>query len=351
MYVVNARPQSQSGGLGRYAREISKRLTATNVKFIAPSGPEPGLIRGLLWEQLALPRYVGRRDVLWSPANLGPVRVRNQVVTVHDMAVFDHPEWFSQGIRLGFRAVLPVLAGSVRYIVTDSDFSKDRLLAHFPIDPEKVVVIYPGVGRLVDASHPRGETMATTRAANSTRAASRAPYVIAYGPSDPRKNLQTLLDAWSYVVQEIPDVELAIVGEASSRIFSGNELATETPRIRYTGYLEEAELAELYSGASLFAYPSLYEGFGLPPLEAMLYGVPSVVSDIPVFHEVYGESVRFVDPNDPSAIARGIIDIIVCPTAREQLMETFDATVRQYSWDQAGEAVRRVLDRVDGGVT
>ncbi len=347
MYVVNARSFSQPGGLGRYTREIGKRLATANTKFIAPARPECGSLGGLLWEQFALPRHVGPHDVLWSPANLGPIRVRNQVVTIHDMAVFDHPEWFSQGVRRGVGALLPRLVRSVRYVITVSGFSKERLLAHFDIDPEQVVVVYPGVGRLVGADCAEDGTIATDDATASNGAHSRVPYAIAYGPRDPRKNLRTLIDAWSYVGQEVPDLELTVVGQPSSRTFARNTLANGAPGIRWAGYLQDSELADLYSGASLFVYPSLYEGFGLPPLEAMLYGVPSVVSDIPVLREVYGESVRYVDPYDPVDVARGIIETVRCSSARDQLVKTFAATVRKYSWDRAGEAVCGILDRVD----
>ena len=349
MYVVNARLLLQPGGLGRYSREIIKCLHTPDIKVVAPSKPEYGSIRGQLWEQLTLPRYVGPHDVLWSPANLGPVRVHNQVVTIHDMAVLDHPEWFSPGVQMAFRIVVPRLVRSVEYVITDSAFSKDRLLAHFAIDPDKVIVIYPGVSTLTGANGSDDAVSSPIDARHSKTACSDCPYAIAYGLSDPRKNLGTLLEAWSYVVRDVPDLELAIVGGPSSRTFSRSASTREGPRIRYTGYLEDSELADLYSGASLFIYPSLYEGFGLPPLEAMLYGVPSVVSDIPVLREVYGESVSYVDPYDPTDVARGVIETVVCGSAREELLKTFEVTLGKYSWDRAGEAVRGVLDRVSTG--
>ncbi len=349
MYVVNARLLFQPGGLGRYSREISKRLNTRDMKLVAPSRPEYGSLRGQLWEQLKLPRHVGRYDVLWSPANLGPVRVHNQVVTIHDMAVLDHPEWFSQGVRMVFRSVVPWLVRSVAYVITDSAFSKDRLLAHFGIDPNKVIVIYPGASRLGGVNRSDAVTSSPIGARHSKSARCRAPYAIAYGLCDPRKNLGTLIEAWRYVVRDVPDLELAIVGAPSSRTFSRNASTRGAPRIRYTGYLEDSALADLYAGASLFIYPSLYEGFGLPPLEAMLYGVPSVVSDIPVLREVYGDSVSYVDPYDPTDVARGVIETVVCGSAREQLIKTFERTVRNYSWDRTSAAVRAVLDRVGAG--
>ena len=142
--VVNGRFLSQPvTGVQRYAIEVTRRLEG-RIRFAKPRMAGRGAA-GHVWEQLVLPRYLTPGDLLWSPANTGPVRVPSQVVTIHDLSVIDHPEWFGRRFAAWYRWLLPRLARTVRVVLTDSEFSKSRIRSEFGLPELRVIVVQPGV--------------------------------------------------------------------------------------------------------------------------------------------------------------------------------------------------------------
>jgi glycosyltransferase involved in cell wall biosynthesis len=337
LLVVNGRCLTlRPTGMERYAREVLARLPLSTTMAVSPNRPLYGL-RGYLWEQAMLPRHVSGRDLLWSPANSGPLRVKNQVVTIHDMAVFDHGEWFSSSVRLTYRCMLPLLAARARHVVTDSEFSKRRIVRHLKVAPEKVSVIYPGVTR------PALRVDGTDAV---PRSGSGAPYAIAYGGNNPRKNVARLIEAWRLLGGRLPELRLKIYGGASS-VFKGAAAAVSGTSVDILGYVPDAELTRLYKDASVLVYPSLYEGFGLPPLEAMAFGVPTVISDIAVFRETYDGAAEFVDPYDPVDIARGVASVVTDGALRARLVLASSHLVGHYGWERTAERLMHLMQEID----
>jgi glycosyltransferase involved in cell wall biosynthesis len=321
-------------GIERYGREMLDRLPPETTSAVVPGRALYGL-GGHTWEQLVLPGRIPSGALLWSPANWGPVRVQHQILTLHDVAVLDHPEWFSARVRVLHRVLQPRLAATVQHVITDSEFSKSRIAAHFGLDEGAVTVVYPGVGVGLDGVRdPEPGPPDRVR-----------PYVLANAGRDPRKNLLRLVDAWELARPSLPEFTLKVFG-ADSSVFARQHLSSVPEGIELLGYVDDDELNRLYRGASAFAYPSLYEGFGLPPLEAMARGVPVIVSDIPVFREVVGDAALLVDPLDPAEIAAGILEVVTDSQLRARLAAASKAAVARYSWDAAATALMNVVTDV-----
>lgn len=344
IYLNSRSSELQYTGIERYASEIIKRISADHVKTISPRRPTYG-IPGLLWEQLVLPRQIGRNDILWSPGNLGPLSLANQVLTIHDLGPIDHPEWYDLKVSGLYRTILPRLINKVAHIITDSEFSKQRILAKYKTDRSKISVVYPGVEHTDDSTRQAWLEQSATR---STPAPDR-PYILMYGSNNPRKNIKVVLDSMQELNQIVPDLLLIVVGRLTT-LFKQDRPSSTTNNVKIIGYVDDEILADLYRNAAAFVYPSKYEGFGLPPLEAMRYGTVSVVSDIPVMREVYGNSVTYVDHNDVESVTNGIVAVITESDQRAQLRLNHKSILEKYSWDRSACGVYSILNSIHNEV-
>lgn len=348
-------------GVQRYAFELTRALLGALAKHgrrlvvLAPGGaldpkasqlpviPGKSRLRGYAWEQLELPRMM--REVggalLWSPANVGPLLVREQLLTIHDAAVFAHPEWFDWRFALANRLFLPRLAHRVRHVVTDSWFSAGELARHGVVPADRVTVIPAGVSPPVTAED------AVTQ--EPPPAAREGPYILSVGSLEPRKNLARLLAAWA-VAQgrpELADFTLVIVGTSQWLFRDARFPRAATPRLRFAGYLSDEELTRYYRYAQAVVYVPLYEGFGLPPLEAMAARVPVLVSDIPALREVCGDAALYRSPWSEADIADGLREIIVNTSLRARLRELGAARRAELTWDRAAEQLGALIERLE----
>lgn len=308
----------------RYAQEIASRLPSDIVREVVPRYVGGG-VKGYIWEQLALPVTLQKNDVLWSPANLGPITVRRQILSLHDIASLDHPEWFAPSVTKMYRFMLPMLASRVKDIVTVSEFSRSRIISKLNISEHKVHIIHPGVSEKFfhnDASGGKHHRTLPYR------------YAVAYGGSDPRKNTSLIFDAWRRIAKRDLSLHLCIFG-AESNLFGTHKHVTKVENIHFLGYVEDDELPKIYQGAEMLIYPSLYEGFGLPVLEAMAAGIPVIASDIPVFRELYYGSAMLVNPFDAAELAEAIELIVTNSNVHHGLVEAGRICARRYSYDSA----------------
>lgn len=326
-------------GMERYAREIVTRMDPATVRLVMPRRTLHGL-GGQAWEQMVLPRRMNAHEVLWSPANTGPVGYHPQVVTVHDLAVFDHPEWFRRRVRLAYAGVVGRLIRDADLITTPSDFTRTRVIARFNVDRRRVRVVRGGVSSvwLWPAMEPmdrRGPTEALAKL-EDTR------FGLAVGGDDPRKNVGRLVKAWEAVRRVESDVDLVLLGSPARRVFVGSEMARAT-WIHHLGTVTDFELDSLYRKAAVLVYPSLYEGFGLPPLEALARGTPVVISDLPALRENVIGSGCFVDPWDSDSIATGVIRVLQA-TRSTSCLESGNVG----TWEDAALDMADILDTVAG---
>jgi glycosyltransferase involved in cell wall biosynthesis len=322
-------------GVQRYVSNLLPLMPA-ELQSVTPPVPLQG-IRGHLWEQFWLPTQL-RKRWLWSPGNTGPLGVTRQILTIHDMASLDHPEWFEDKFGLWYRALLPRLIRRVRSIITVSQFSKERIVALSRIQTARVHVIPNGVDRSFRPASPEMISVALARF-NLTR-----PYLLFVGSLEPRKNLQALLRAWR--LGQFHGANLAIVG-AGSHVFPDMKLHSIPANVSLLGCVPDDLLPALYSGAKGFVYPSVYEGFGLPSLEALSCGCPVAISDIPAHRETFGNIASYFDPYDVEQLSDALESLLrLTGPERDTLVQQGIRHAASYDWAKAAEATWRVLEGV-----
>lgn len=336
--VANTRIlRSPLTGVQRYTLELLSRF-GDRVTQVAPRRKLDGVL-GHTWEQFFLPSQVSR-SLLWSPSNTGPLAVKRQVITIHDVVPMDHPEWLTSKFAIWYRLLLPGLAKRVTHIITVSEFTKQRVIETLRVPQEKISVIYNGVDSRF-APCP-GEDTAKVRA---TLGLPSDRYMLSLGSLEPRKNLHSLLQAWDQVLPDLPqDLWLVVTGaKGKSLVFGNFSLEKLPPRVFLTGHVNDEYLPALYSGALLSAYLSLYEGFGLPPLEAMACGTPVVTSDTGAIPEVVGEAAIRVNPYDVEAIAWGIRHVLEDSVLRENLRRKGLERAKRFTWERTAKLTWEVL--------
>ena len=335
--------RSQAAGLTgvqRYAQRLCASL-GDSIETVHPSRPLLGL-RGHLWEQTVLPMRSGRR-LLWSPTNTGPLKVRRQVLTVHDVASIDHPEWFDAKFAAWYRWLTPRLVKRVARVITISEFSRQRLAAVTKSDPEQIAVIPPGVD---ERFYPRQSDEIV--AIKEKLAIPSENYVLSLGSLEPRKNLPRLMEAWPRCVQRIGgEVSLVVAGAPGRRnVFREIKLEHELPQVHTVGFVDDEDLPALYSGAMALVYPSMYEGFGLPVLEAMACGTVPIAGNSTSLPEVVGDAGVLADVLDVEAIAHAVVSVVEDSCLRDELRMRAIARSKLFSWDRAAQLTSRIFNQV-----
>jgi glycosyltransferase involved in cell wall biosynthesis len=322
--VVNGRFRTRpTSGVERFAENVTTRLTVPTRISRPPRALSRGAL-GHIWEQVLLPLNLSREATLWSPCNFGPVTVRRQIVTVHDLAPCDHPEWFSRPYRAWFNLLVPLLTRRARAVTTVSPFTRDRLAHRFGLDPAAVRVLPNGCELSAES---------TPHAPPQTEDA----YVLAVGSVDPRKNLDGIHRAVARARLRHPTLRLVVTGDASTRVFT-RQPQRASGLDWFAGQVPDKELASLYAGARCLVYPSFYEGFGLPPLEAMALGTRVVASRLAPIEEVCGPVAVYVDPWDPDDIARGIEHVLdESDHERAAALAEGRARALSYTWGRTAE--------------
>jgi glycosyltransferase involved in cell wall biosynthesis len=289
-----------------------------------------GLRRELAYFPVQLPRRARRLrlDVLHCPAPLAPLRSTvPTVVTVHDILGLDHPEWFTRALALHSRLVLtPVLRRAVCVLVP-STHTRDRLVARLGVAPERMRLAPLGV----DPQFSPGEPAPRLR----ERFGLEGPYLLTVGTLQPRKNVETALRAFERLVAAGADQRLALVGGRGWRDDALAERIRRSPaaeRIVVTGRVSDDEHVGLYRAADCFVYPSRYEGFGLPPLEAMACGTAVISSNRTSLPEVVGDAALLVEPEDVDAIERALSDLLSSPDLRTELVDRGRRRAAEFSW-------------------
>lgn len=296
--------------------------------------------RGVLWEQLALPFAVGGRTLLLSLCNIGPLFKRQQVLMIHDAAVFDLPEGYSAKFRLWYRFAFALLKRNVRHILTVSAFSKERIVARLGVAPERVSVVPPGVDHF--------DRLDSDYSVLKRLDVSYDGFVLIVGSLAPGKNLARMLEAIALLERERSDLTFVIVGGQNVKVFGSTVRREQVPakNIIWAGYVSDGELKALYENAACFVFPSLYEGFGLPPLEAMYCGCPVIVSREASLPEVCGDAARYCDAHSAEDIAANIAQLMDDIDQRRDMRVKGRAHAQQYRWDASAARLLRVLRQI-----
>ncbi|WP_158559343.1 glycosyltransferase family 4 protein [Deminuibacter soli] len=350
VYINGKFTSQKMTGVQRYAAEITGQLLPQgNSRLVVPPdnllqqvyqlqpAEVAGTKGGVYWEQVQLPAYLRnkRKPLLLNLCNIAPLLYGNKITCVHDVSYALNPQFYSKGFYYYYKLMMPRIIKGSRHIVTVSNFSKEALMRLYKLPDSGVTVIPNAASRALDA----------IAAGKTLQPPIDRPYFLFVGSMDPRKNLLLLLEA--YVQAGISNVDLLIVG-GKFRAFSEKnagemEQYQQNPQIHFYGAATDEVLAACYQHAQALVIPSLYEGFGLPLVEAFKFGCPVLASDIPVFREVAETHATYFDPYNKNAF----VEVLraAAGSVKPNMLAASEFVARKYSWEKSGKMMRQLLER------
>lgn len=299
-----------------------------------------------LWEQVYLPLVLRRHkiDVYHGPNHILPcISNTGMVLTIHDMIAFS--KWYKPISRFRVQRLLKTSAKRAHKIITVSENSKRDIIKILGVPEEKVKVIYNGIDDVYEPiDDKRGLDFVKTRYGITSR------FILHVGSLNPRKNIPRLIDAYNMLPAEIlKEYELVIVGKKSwkaDKIFAKTKKLGLEDRVIFTGFVADSDLPLLMNAADLLAFPSLYEGFGIPPLEAMACGTPVVASNTSSIPEVVGDAALLFDPYNVEEIANAMYRALTNEQLRDELRQKGFKRAKQFSWEKAARETLAVYEGV-----
>jgi glycosyltransferase involved in cell wall biosynthesis len=345
VWTVNGRFTTQKlTGVQRYAQEIvremdvilkqDERLTQQlQMQLVVPPGDKmiPSMDRitlkatkfgtGHLWDQLVLPWY--QKHGVLSLGNFGPLLASNHVVCIHDANTFIFPESYSRTFATFYKVFLPVIAHRARKVATVSEFSAGMLVRHGVCSKEKLFIVYNG--------HEHALRWDASRADQRLINLSNRRYVLLLGSQAKHKNVDVVLSGAPAL--DAAGVDVVVVGGASG-IFANGAREIRGGNIFYTGYVTDDELAALFENAMCFAFPSKTEGFGTPPLEAMVRGCPVICADAASLPEVGGDAILYANPDKPAEWTARILSLANSEELRTELVAKGKERAKMFSWKE-----------------
>lgn len=348
--AINGRFLTQGlTGVQRFAKEIVLALDAmleehpdVQCELLCPRAAERlplnhivqrrvGFWGGQAWEQCELPWYA-RGATLVNLCNLGPLITARQCVVMHDAAVFGAPDGYTVLFRTWYRFAQRLLARRAARLATVSHFSASELEKHLDVKKDGIVVIENAVDHLERVGR---DPLILDRLDLRGRS-----FLLAVGSQNPNKNTQRLTEAVARLGNAMP---LVLVGGANASVFAAEMPLSQSSTVITAGYVSDEALASLMEAASLFVFPSLYEGFGIPPLEAMWCGCPVAVSRIPAVVEACGDAALYFDPLDVEQMAEVISGAQRSPESRSALIDAGRRRSRARHWRGQAENLLNVV--------
>lgn len=291
-----------------------------------------------------------RLDVFHGPANVLPLTYRGaSVVTIHDLAIYSHPEWFPGHQGFATKVLVPKSVQKAQTVIAVSRSTKDSLVSRFKTPPEKIHVVYEGVQAKVGKDL---SVASSWEELNDQFSLEGAPYVLFLGTIEPRKNLVRLVQAFNEVLAKNPRLQnhqLIIAGMRGWKYEDVMREISKSPfghRIKMIGYVSHADKLQLLRNAKLFVFPSLWEGFGLPVVEAMALGTPVVTSSVSSLPEIVGRSAVTVNPESVHAIAKGIASVLTSPARQKKLRTLGKRRAKKFTWETAAEETMKVYMKI-----
>lgn len=358
--------QYTRSGVGIYVEQLLNHLPParpqwdyvlyTNKPYAANGLPRVQPIAGYfpysrwVWEQFKLPGIIAQSqvDLCHFMNNSAPVRCTvPYAITIHDASLFLFSRYHPRSRLLALRLLLPQVARRAQAVITVSQASRQELITILRLSPEKVHVVH-------SAASQEFRPLRDPEPQDRLRQKYHLPlkYVLYVGTIEPRKNLLRLIAAFGRTQADHPDCHLVLAGPdgwmMNGALDKETIEANLTGKVHYLGYVPQVDLPGIYSLATLFAFPSLHEGFGLPLLEAMACGVPVLTSDCSAMPEVSGAAAHLVDPNSVESMADGLNDLLNSAARREWLVEQGFARAQQFSWEQTAQETAVIYEQLLG---
>jgi glycosyltransferase involved in cell wall biosynthesis len=322
----------------------------SNVQIVSCPLKMGGHLRNHLWEQYSLPRLAVKYgiDILHSPANMAPLFYGGaSLVHIHDLCFVVNPQWYSYMFHTVYNVVIPRLARKATRVVTNSNNSRNDLLQFCRLDAKKVNLVYWAVDDIFSNHSP------TTEVSANSIEGEMIPddYILYVGSMEPRKNIPTLIEAYEKMRTDNPNIKtkLVLIG-GESPLFADVRLKIKkyTDDVVFKGFVNDQMLVEYYRRATVVAYPSLYEGFGLPPLEAMASGVPVVTSNTSSIPEVVGDAALMISPYDHNQLATTLAKVINDSDLRRFLSQRGIEQVRRFNWYRVARNILGIYSEIYG---
>lgn len=364
---VDARPlrENQTSGIPRYVRCLLSRLSKIDKKneyvlyahkeFTFDEAPQftkryGALTRyGSVWMQAELPFWLKRDgiDMFWGTQHVLPLAMDNKiksVLTVHDLVHYVFPETMKPMNLYINKLVIPPSIKKTNAIMADSAWTLLDVKKYLNPSAKIMEVVHLGVG---ENFYPRNADEAREKIRKKFNLP--APFLLTLGTFEPRKNIKSIFKALSFIFEKIPH-HFAIVGQKgwkNQEIIQQMSASQFADRIHFLGYVSDEDIPDVYSAADMFIFPSLYEGFGFPLLEAMSFGVPVIASNVSSIPEVVGEAAHLVNPLRPEEIAEGILRICNEPDYRKQLIHRGIKQSARFSWDKTAQMTLELFQKME----
>lgn len=345
MFVVNGRFLTQKAtGVHRYAFEICNKLHELGVDFYVavPKNIHPdykfkfrtvecGSFETHLWEQISLPYYLKKQGspLLISFSGCGPLNYSNQIITIHDVSHERHPEWFSKNYCRFYGFMMPRIGKKAHAVLTVSEFSKQEIIETLHIPGDKIHVIHSNVPF---HNIPSAQEILDYKIPKDTE-----KYILTVSSMDPRKNFIRLVEAFNNI--EDKSIKLYIIGMQFKAFNTPDLQKLIGKNVVLPGYIDDEALQNMYQNALFSIYPSRYEGFGLPPLESMTFGCPTIISDIPALREVSEDAGLYTDPMDVDDMTAKMNLLINDSELRQELRVKGLEQIKKYSWEKSAKQV------------
>ncbi len=291
----------------------------------------------LSWEMICYPP-----DLLFVPAHVIPlVHPHRTLVTIHDLGYRYFPDAHPWQQRYYLDISTRWNARKATHILADSQATREAIVEEYNIPSEKITVVYPGYNSTLQPVRDSVVLQTTQR-----RYGISTPYILYLGRIQPRKNLVRLVGAFAQLASSHPNLSLVLAGPSgwlAAPIHARVQNLGLAHRVHFPGYIAEADKAALLSGARVFAFPSLYEGFGFPVLEAQACGVPVLTSNTTSLPEVAGDGALFVDPHDENAIAAGLSELLESTSLRQDVIQYGTENLARFSWEKTAHTVAELM--------
>jgi len=342
-YILNILDQFDKIGI-KYSLFTSIDIKKNNVKLIKTTKfvrPYPyknwaGIIRFVI-NQTIFPSIAKNYDIVYFPSTHGSFLLENQIITVHDLiGLYFKTQHILQ--YLYFKYALKFILKKAKIIITISKNTKNDVIKFFNVNPQKIKVVYNGVNH--EIFYPRKNSRAYVLHKYKI-----SDYILAVGSSYPHKNIHRLIEAFKKLQKMYPCITLAITGYPTPY---QRELIKKynLENVKFLGYIPLEDMPYLYSAAKCLVYPSLYEGFGLPPLEAMACGCPVAVSNSSSLPEVCGDAAMFFDPYSVEDIKNAIEQIFINENLKQNLIEKGLIQARKYDWEKTAKKIIKIFKEV-----
>ncbi|MCM8819713.1 MAG: glycosyltransferase family 4 protein [Candidatus Omnitrophica bacterium] len=350
---VNSRFLTQRiTGSQRFAIEISKqlkKLQPNRFVFVAPKNivhfdianeldvRTVGFNTGHLWEQIDLPMYLKKHNnpLLINLVNTAPIFYGNKIVTVHDISWYHFSDYVTPKFYYYYKILIPRVIKNSKKIFTVSFFSRDDIIKSLNLKDIKIDVVYNSVSDKFKFLNLEREKI-----------------ILSVASLQPYKNISNLIKAFILLKtnNKFNNYKLTLVGSINKKIFSKTdifEISKGRDDIIFAEYVSDDKLIEYYNKAEVFVLPSLFEGFGIPPLEAMACGCPCVVSNVASLPEVCGDAAYYVNPYDVKDIADGIEKVLTDENLRDDLIKKGFENVKRFSWESSARKIIEIIDSLD----